>query len=79
MKKEDHLVHQYRCGNTERMMILRNKAPTWNSALNAYVLNFFGRVTMPSVKNFQLVDPENGSIQCLSCRECNSDAIRKSG
>jgi len=63
IRKEDHIIYQYKCGSTDKMMILKNKAPTWNSALNAYVLNFFGRVTMPSVKNFQLVNPENGIIQ----------------
>lgn len=42
---------------------MRNKEPKWNEAVNAYVLNFNGRVTMASVKNFQLVQvggPMNG-------------------
>lgn len=37
--------------------------PVWLSsrvaAVGAYVLNFNGRVTMASVKNFQLVDPDD--------------------
>lgn len=41
------------------MIILRNKDPSWNEQLRAYVLNFQGRVKMASVKNFQLVDQEN--------------------
>eukprot|EP00968_Pinguiococcus_pyrenoidosus_P021190 scaffold2710_cov204-Pinguiococcus_pyrenoidosus.AAC.6 len=36
-----------------------NKPPRWNDDVGAYVLNFNGRVTMASVKNFQLVEPEN--------------------
>lgn len=36
-----------------------NKPPKWNDAVGAYVLNFNGRVTMASVKNFQLVNPED--------------------
>ncbi|MEM1008170.1 MAG: tubby family protein, partial [Myxococcota bacterium] len=35
-----------------------NKPPRWNEQVGAYVLNFNGRVTMASVKNFQLVQPE---------------------
>jgi tubby-related protein 1 len=37
---------------------LINKPPRWNDQVGAYVLNFQGRVTMASVKNFQLVDPD---------------------
>ena len=40
----------------EDMMILENKKPAWDEALRAYVLNFKGRVTVASVKNFQLVE-----------------------
>jgi tubby-related protein 1 len=36
-------------------VVLHNKAPKWSEALNAYCLNFNGRVTEASVKNFQLV------------------------
>ena len=48
------------------MTLLRNKAPRWNDALGAYCLNFGGRVTHASVKNFQLValdDPEHIVLQ----------------
>ena len=34
---------------------LTNRQPWWNGQIGAYVLNFEGRVTLPSVKNFQLV------------------------
>lgn len=40
------------------LALLINKPPRWNEHIGAYVLNFNGRVTMASVKNFQLVDPE---------------------
>jgi len=33
---------------------MSNKEPKWNEELGAYCLNFSGRVTRPSVKNFQL-------------------------
>lgn len=35
--------------------ILRNKAPRWHEPLQCWCLNFHGRVTVASVKNFQLV------------------------
>ncbi|KZV29082.1 phosphoric diester hydrolase [Dorcoceras hygrometricum] len=44
-------------------LILRNKAPRWHQQLQCWCLNFHGRVTVASVKNFQLVaSPENGQV-----------------
>lgn len=40
--------------NIDELVCLDNKPPEWNEAVGAYVLNFNGRVTMASVKNFQL-------------------------
>ncbi|XP_043689583.1 tubby-like F-box protein 7 isoform X2 [Telopea speciosissima] len=40
---------------TSGSMILRNKAPRWHEHLQCWCLNFHGRVTVASVKNFQLV------------------------
>ena len=43
------------------LLVLRNKAPRWHEQLQCWCLNFHGRVTIASVKNFQLVaSPENG-------------------
>ncbi|KAI3673188.1 hypothetical protein L6452_39304 [Arctium lappa] len=43
-------------------LIMRNKTPRWHEQLQCWCLNFKGRVTVASVKNFQLaVDPsQNG-------------------
>ena len=38
------------------LVVLENKEPQWNEDLGAHVLNFNGRVTQASVKNFQLID-----------------------
>ncbi|KAG8370053.1 hypothetical protein BUALT_Bualt14G0077600 [Buddleja alternifolia] len=44
-------------------LVLRNKAPRWHEQLQCWCLNFHGRVTVASVKNFQLVaSPENGAV-----------------
>jgi tubby-related protein 1 len=48
------------------LVILRNKHPRWNELMKAFCLNFGGRVTVASVKNFQLVahdDPETVLLQ----------------
>uniref|UniRef100_A0A1J3IBU7 Tubby-like F-box protein 3 n=1 Tax=Noccaea caerulescens TaxID=107243 RepID=A0A1J3IBU7_NOCCA len=43
------------------LLVLKNKAPRWHEQLQCWCLNFNGRVTVASVKNFQLVAaPENG-------------------
>ncbi|KAE8697840.1 Tubby-like F-box protein 11 [Hibiscus syriacus] len=42
-------------------LALRNKSPRWHEQLQCWCLNFHGRVTVASVKNFQLVaSPDNG-------------------
>lgn len=47
--------------NMDNVVELHNKTPVWNDDTQSYVLNFHGRVTQASVKNFQLIhdsDPE---------------------
>ncbi|GAB2223899.1 hypothetical protein Droror1_Dr00004644 [Drosera rotundifolia] len=39
----------------EKPLILKNKAPRWHEQLQCWCLNFRGRVTVASVKNFQLI------------------------
>ncbi|KAM7470415.1 hypothetical protein LguiA_008598 [Lonicera macranthoides] len=38
-----------------RPLVLKNKSPRWHEQLQCWCLNFRGRVTVASVKNFQLV------------------------
>ena len=40
--------------NSKDIVTLQNKTPLWNEESNSYVLNFNGRVTVASVKNFQI-------------------------
>ena len=35
----------------DNIIIMKNKTPIWNDSVNAYVLNFGGRVTKASIKN----------------------------
>jgi len=48
-KKEALLLNKKR-----RRLILHNKAPMWNDASQVYQLDFGGRVTQESAKNFQI-------------------------
>lgn len=54
-------MENFESGENGGMLVLRNKAPRWHEQLQCWCLNFNGRVTVASVKNFQLVaSPENG-------------------
>lgn len=48
----------------EEMIVLNNKQPQWNEDTQSYVLNFHGRVTQASVKNFQIVHNLNRKYFC---------------
>ena len=49
------LIERWKVGNMTDLLELHNKQPVWSEETQAYVLNFHGRVTQASVKNFQLV------------------------
>ncbi|KAK6131205.1 hypothetical protein DH2020_035053 [Rehmannia glutinosa] len=49
-------------GNTSEPLILKNKTPRWHEQLQCWCLNFRGRVTVASVKNFQLVAAVDPSL-----------------
>jgi len=51
-----------------KVMVFRNKLPTWNSQINAYTLEFGGRALVPSVHNFQLIDSEDRVVLQLGKR-----------
>lgn len=42
----------------DNIIIMKNKNPIWNDGVNAYVLDFGGRVTKESIKNTILLDNE---------------------
>lgn len=47
----------------ERPLVLRNKPPRWHEQLQCWCLNFRGRVTIASVKNFQLIGaPQSAAV-----------------
>jgi len=57
----DSIVARMRNNATSHLIKMENKTPTWNDESQSFVLNFRGRVTMASIKNFQIVhshDPD---------------------
>ncbi|KAJ3271793.1 hypothetical protein HK104_004626, partial [Borealophlyctis nickersoniae] len=52
---KDTLLERYKSRNDRDILTLHNKAPQWNDETQSFVLNFNGRVTLASVKNFQIV------------------------
>ncbi|XP_026065062.1 tubby-related protein 3-like isoform X3 [Carassius auratus] len=59
--EQESLLSKWQNLSLENLIELHNKAPVWNDDTQSYVLNFHGRVTQASVKNFQIVhenDPE---------------------
>lgn len=73
--EKDGMLPKLKAKNYENMMIMINKPPRWNEQVGAYVLNFNGRVTMASVKNFQLITPENRECFLRSYLPLNSSPI----
>ena len=65
-KEEEGMLERYKASQETRDLIsLKNKPPKWNEQLGAYCLNFNGRVTHASVKNFQLIDETDASERVL--------------
>ncbi|KAG0366422.1 hypothetical protein BGZ54_005381, partial [Gamsiella multidivaricata] len=52
---KDTLIGRMTDGDMSDLLVLRNKSPQWNDDTNSFVLNFGGRVSLASVKNFQIV------------------------
>ncbi|XP_060796375.1 tubby protein isoform X3 [Neoarius graeffei] len=59
--EHETLLARWQNKSTESVIELHNKTPVWNDDTQSYVLNFHGRVTQASVKNFQIIhdnDPD---------------------
>ncbi|XP_061147468.1 tubby-related protein 1-like isoform X5 [Syngnathus typhle] len=51
----DGLLIRHQNRRMENLIHLHNKTPVWNEESSSHVLNFNGRVTQASIKNFQIV------------------------
>ena len=49
------LFERFKSKNPDTVLELHNKTPVWDDDSQSYLLNFHGRVTQASVKNFQVI------------------------
>ncbi|KRX07799.1 Tubby C-terminal-like domain [Pseudocohnilembus persalinus] len=56
LNNNDSMLTKFKANNKNGMQYYFNKPPKWNEHIQAFVLNFNGRVDKASVKNFQLID-----------------------
>ena len=69
----ERMAANFKRHNMSNLVHLINKPPRWNDQVGAYVLNFNGRVTMASVKNFQLVTPQDHDSVVLQFGKVGKD------
>ncbi|EGR30002.1 hypothetical protein IMG5_144760 [Ichthyophthirius multifiliis] len=75
MSNKEGLLAMYKSGRKEQQLHYFNKPPKWNDSVQAFVLNFNGRVDKPSVKNFQLIDENNDENIFLQFGRIGEDAF----
>lgn len=59
--------------DSARVVMLKNKRPQWDESVGGHVLNFGGRVTCPSVKNFQMGSDETEDSTLLQFGKVDKD------
>ena len=59
MSESESLSERVSKGADENLITLENKKPMWNEDTQSFVLNFHGRVTIASVKNFQVIHKDD--------------------
>ncbi|CAF3539563.1 unnamed protein product [Rotaria sordida] len=60
----ESLIERRKHNSMDNILELHNKTPVWNEETQSYVLNFHGRVTQASVKNFQIVHDDDHVFTC---------------
>nr|XP_012317838.1 tubby-related protein 2 [Aotus nancymaae] len=59
LTEQESLLSRIQRGDNQGLLVLHNKTPSWNHKNRVFVLDFHGRVTMTSVKNFQIMHPKD--------------------
>ncbi|KAK2857805.1 hypothetical protein Q7C36_005724 [Tachysurus vachellii] len=73
--ENDGLLIRHQNRNMENLIDLRNKTPVWNEETSSHVLNFNGRVTQASVKNFQIVHSKDQDYIVMQFGRVADDAF----
>ncbi|KAI4552250.1 hypothetical protein MJT46_016901 [Ovis ammon polii x Ovis aries] len=71
----DGLLVRWQNKTLESLIELHNKPPIWNEDSGSYTLNFQGRVTQASVKNFQIVHADDPDYIVLQFGRVAEDAF----
>uniref|UniRef100_A0A8D0E6J1 Tubby-like protein n=1 Tax=Salvator merianae TaxID=96440 RepID=A0A8D0E6J1_SALMN len=71
----DGLLVRWQNRIMDNLIELHNKSPVWNDETQSYVLNFHGRVTHASVKNFQIVHSSDPDYIVLQFGRVADDAF----
>lgn len=69
-QEHESLLARWQNKNTESVIELHNKTPVWNDDTQSYVLNFHGRVTQASVKNFQIIHDNDREYEHRNSQRC---------
>lgn len=73
--KKDAIYPRWKKGDRTGLMKLINKPPKWSEEYQAFVLNFYGRVRLASVKNFQIVDEDRPDFIFLQFGKVNEHSF----
>ncbi|KAF4078980.1 hypothetical protein AMELA_G00187970 [Ameiurus melas] len=73
--ENDGLLIRHQNRKMENLIELRNKTPVWNEETSSHVLNFNGRVTQASVKNFQIVHSKDQDYIVMQFGRVADDAF----
>lgn len=73
--ESENLIERWKRNNMENLLELHNKTPVWNEETQSYVLNFHGRVTQASVKNFQIVHDDDQDYVCMQFGRVSDDVF----
>ncbi|CAO2608770.1 Tubby-related protein 1 [Lemmus lemmus] len=74
-QSSDGLLVRWQNKTLESLIELHNKPPIWNEDSGSYTLNFQGRVTQASVKNFQIVHADDPDYIVLQFGRIAEDAF----
>ncbi|KAM9837397.1 uncharacterized protein ACBR49_018099 [Aulostomus maculatus] len=75
INKQETLVMRQANNNMDQLITLQSKSPIWNDQSESYTLDFGGRATLTSVKNFQLVHPDNEDYVVMQCGRVSEDVF----
>lgn len=73
--ESEGLIESWKAKNMDNLIELHNKTPVWNDDTQSYVLNFLGRVTQASVKNFQIVHDSDAEYVVMQFGRISEDVF----